>query len=78
MQKHQQLQHVTFTTVLALANKTDPICVVLPKVDKASTIVTAACCCRWNFHLKTLPMEMQLYFHKGKKNQVWSRKDLHS
>jgi hypothetical protein len=48
-QKQQQQQHATVTTVLALANRNDPICVVLPKVAKASTVVNFACCWRWLF-----------------------------
>ncbi len=38
--------------LLTLANRKDAISVVLPKVAKASTIVTVACHCRWRYHLK--------------------------
>ncbi len=38
--------------LLTLANRKDAISVVLPKVAKASTIVTVACHCRWCYHLK--------------------------
>ena len=34
--------------------------IMLPEVAKASTIVTVVCCWHWRFHLKMLPMEMQL------------------
>ncbi len=36
---------MTVTTVLAMDNKHDPICVALPKVAEASTIVIVACHC---------------------------------
>jgi len=36
MQKHLWQQHATVTTVLAMTNRNDPICVTLPKVAKAS------------------------------------------
>jgi hypothetical protein len=62
MQKHQWQQHMTVTTVLALANGNDPMCVVLPKVAKASTVVTIACICRWHFHCKNFTNETQLYW----------------
>ncbi len=32
---------VTVTTILALANRNDPICVMLPQ----GTVMTVACCC---------------------------------
>ncbi len=35
------------------------LCVVSPKVAKVSTVVTVQCCCRWLFHVKTSPMEIQ-------------------
>ncbi len=35
-------------------NGNEPISVVLPKVAKASTIVTAMCHCRWHFCLKNI------------------------
>ena len=35
--------------LLTLANRNDPICVVSPKVAKASTMVTVACRCRWRY-----------------------------
>jgi hypothetical protein len=34
------------TAEFVLANRNDPICVVPPKVAKASTVVAFACCCR--------------------------------
>jgi hypothetical protein len=43
---------MTVTTVLALDNRYDPICVALPKVAEASTIVTVACHCHKHLHLK--------------------------
>ena len=49
--KLQQQQHVTFSSILALANRNDPICVVLPKV---ATIVTVTCHCYRHFCLKTI------------------------
>jgi hypothetical protein len=52
MQKHQRQQHATATATFALANRYDPICVAAPKVAKASTVVTVACCCRWHFQPK--------------------------
>jgi hypothetical protein len=41
-------------------NRYDPICVVLPKVTKANTIVTVMCCCHWHFHAQTLPVDTSL------------------
>jgi len=37
---------------LTLAIRNVPISVALPKVAKASTIVTVACCCCWHYCLK--------------------------
>jgi len=57
----QALSHTNIANVneplLALAIRTISICIALPKVAKASTIVTVARRCRWHFHLKMLPME---------------------
>jgi hypothetical protein len=33
-----------------------------PKVDKASTVLTAKCRCPQHYHAKTLPMETQPYY----------------
>ena len=35
--------------LLTLANRNNPICVALPKVAKASTVVTVVCHCRPQF-----------------------------
>jgi hypothetical protein len=44
-------------------NRKDPICVVPPKVEKAGTVVTVACCCPWCFCVQTLPMYTSLDLH---------------
>jgi hypothetical protein len=41
-------------SLLALAIRIISICVALPKVAKASTIVTVVCRCHWHFHLKNI------------------------
>ncbi len=53
-QNHQRQQHATVTTVLALATLGGMtqigsflFYVVLPKMAKASKVVTVVCCCRW-------------------------------
>jgi len=63
---------VTVTTILALANRDDPICVALPKLVKASTTVTVVCRCHWNFYLKTSPLDTQLNFHSIPWNPIHS------
>jgi len=37
--------------LLTLANRNDPISVVMPKVAKASTIVAVTCRCHWHYCL---------------------------
>jgi hypothetical protein len=44
----RDIAHDVAPYLLTLANRNDPICVVSPKVAKASTMVTVACRCRWH------------------------------
>ncbi len=45
---------ITGIIMLTLANRNDPISVMPPKVDKASTIVTVTCRCHQHYRLKNI------------------------
>jgi len=49
-----QKWHAAATLGGTTKDRNDPICVTSPKVAKASTLVTVACCCPWRYHLKNI------------------------
>jgi hypothetical protein len=55
--KRQSLSVLTLATLGGMTKKRNVlICVALPKVAKASTIVSVVCRCCWHYQAKTLPM----------------------
>jgi hypothetical protein len=63
----QDIAGIIAPYLLTLANRNDPIHVALPKVAKASTIVTVTCRCHRRYCLKYIanahkPLEMKRYF----------------
>jgi len=59
-QKEWRQRHTTVTFVLAPATLGSLTQIGSFLLTKTSTVVTAACCCRWRFQVQTLPMYTSL------------------